>query len=1788
MVKLTIDGKEVLVSENTTVLEAAQQAGIYIPKLCFHSKLSRYGACRVCLVKIEGVPKLSAACAVIAAEGMIVTTDTPEINKLRKTVVELMLLYHPLDCLVCDKGGECELQTLTFKLGVTEDRFKMHFQKYERIDVNHLISRDMKKCILCGKCVRVCDEIRGRGAIGYTYRGFNTRVDFPFGRVSNCEVCGQCLSVCPVGALAPRFSEYEARPWEMKQVKSVCPYCGCGCTVILDTKENKIVRITSKEGLGVNDGKICAKGRFGYDFVNNKFRLKYPLAKKDGMFVPVTWDEALDLIANKFKEITEKYGSDKIGGIGSNRGTNEESYLFQKFMRAVLKTNNIDSQIRIEQAASFKALTDSLGYGAATNSIPEIANTKVILLIGTDTTETLPIVGLEIKKAVREKKAKLIVINSREIDLTKFSDIWFQLKPGMELLLLSAMLKVVIDEKLYNESFIEKRTEDFDKVKTKLEKLSLDNVQAVTGISGEKIREAARLYAGAESAMAIYGLEFVLQEKAVDNVHALVNLVLACGHIGKENNGLIPLRQTNNGQGTTDMGVLPDYLSGYQSVYSASVKNDFEKKWKTKLPVNAGLTATEMIQSIPGGKIRGMYIVGSNPAVSHPNSKQAEANLKALDFLVVQDIFLSETAKLADVVLPAVSFAEKEGTFTNTERRIQKINKAIKPSPETKPDWKIFVNLAFKFGYIMEYLSTEEIFQEITSLVPIYRGITYEKLNEKEPVFWPCLSLEGQGTKVLYTDSFERVKAMFYPVDYKYSVPQPTLHFPYRIITNGTLFHHRSGVTTRRSKGMIFVEEEPKLSVHPNDAKKLEIEDDSIVKVVSKQGELETKVFITNKVMEGMLFLPLHANWNSNFNILTKATLDPLSKSPNMEETFVDVIPVTRKKEMVTLSINDKEITVEQGTTILEAAKKLDIYIPTLCYHSEMSPFGACRLCLVEIEGTNKLLASCITPVLNNMKVKTETESVHKLRKMILELLLAKHPVDCLVCDKGGECDLQKLSFLYGPDRNRFGAQPQENVMDDTRTLVERDMSKCILCKKCVRACSEMQGVNAIAFSRRGFKTEMGTFFGRGLDCEFCGRCVSVCPTGALANKLSKHAARPWELKEVSTICSYCGCGCSMTLNVKDNKIVKVTAKEGQGINNGNLCVKGRYGYTYVNDPERLVTPLIKRSGKFMRAPWEEAIKFIAGKLKTIKEQAGPDAIMGLGSAYCTNEDNYVFQKFMRTAIGTNNVDTTCFYYEHAASLKILTQMFGSGVMTNSFNEIAKAKSIIVIGTDITETHPTFALEVKRAVRENNANLIVIDPRRIKLTQISKLWLRPNYGTDVALINGIINIIISQGLMDQNFIENRTEGFEELQDTIREYTPELVSKITGVSKEDIVRAAELFTSSRNGAVLYGMGITQHMSGLQNVAALANLILLTGNVGRQNVGFYPLRGQCNSQGSCDMGSIPDFLPGYQKMSDLAMIRKFEKAWKVSLPMWPGLSLTEAVPAMNIGKVKALYIMAGNLKMSYPNAHQIEESMKKLEFLVVQDMFITETGKMADVILPACSFAEIDGTFTNMERRVQLLRKALPPVGESRPNWRIISNLSKAMGYDMNYSNVSEIMDEINQLVPIYGGITHKRLAARGLQWPCPDKNHSGLKYLYKMGFPNGKAKFISERYIPMAEKPDNDYPFLLTTGKLLFHYHTGVMTHRSQGIMDVCPEGFMEMNPKDAQKLNLKDKEKVRVKSRRGEISVKIILSDKTVEGVVFLPMHFKEIPVNIITNAALDPYSHVPEFKSCAVRIEKI
>lgn len=1404
MVKITIDGKEVLTTENTTVLEAAQEAGIYIPKLCFHSKLSRYGACRVCLVRIEGVPKLSAACAVIATEGMVITTSTPEINKIRKTIIELMLLYHPLDCLVCDKGGECELQTLAFKLGVTEDRFKMRLERYEKIDVNRLIKRDMKKCILCGKCVRVCDEIRGRGAIGYTYRGFTTRVDFPFGRISNCEACGQCLSVCPVGALAPRFSEYEARPWEMKHVQSVCPHCGCGCTVILDVKRNKVVRITSKEGLGVNDGKLCAKGRFGYDFINSKSRLKYPLVKKNGVFVSVMWDEALDIVAKNFKEITEKYGSDKIGGIGSNRVTNEESYLFQKFMRAVLKTNNVDSHLRIEHAASFKALTDSLGCGASTSSISEIVNAKVILLVGTDTTETLPIIGLEIKRAVRRRKAKLVVINSREIDLARFSNIWLRAKPGTELLLLSAMLKVIIDEGLCNKSFIEKQTQDFDRAKARLDGLSLDDVQHVVGIDKQKIQETARLYANAENAIVIYGLEFVLEEKATNNVYALVNLVLACGHIGKGGSGIMPLRQTNNGQGTTDMGVLPDYLPGYEPVK------------------NPGLNAVEMIQSIPEGSIKGMYIVGCNPAVSHPNSRQVEANLKSLDFLVVEDIFLSETAKLADVVLPAVSFAEKDGTFTSTERRIQKINKAIEPLGDAKPDSEIFMSLARRFGYEME----------MDDLEPIYKRIA-------------CLKQE-----TLYK---------FRPVDYKYSVSRPTMSFPYHIITNGTLFHHRSGVMTRMSRGMSFVEKEPRLWMHPDDANGLLIEDDSLVKVISRYGEIESKVFVTDKVMRGMLFLPLHAGRNCSFNMLT---------APDIKETFVNVIPVAAKKEIVNLSINDKDVMVEQDTTILEAAKKLDIYIPTLCYHSEMSPFGACRLCMVEVEGTNKLLAACITPVLNGMKVKTETDEVRRIRKMILELLLAKHPVDCLVCDKSGECDLQKLSFLYGPDKNRFGALRHECAVDDTRALVERDMSKCILCKKCVRACSEIQGANAIAFANRGFKTEVGTFFGRELDCEFCGRCVSVCPTGALTNKLSKHIAHSFELKEVSTICPHCSCGCSIVLNIKDNKVVRVTAREGVGVNKGNLCKKGRYDCAYLNDPKRLAAPLIKKNGKFINASWEEAIELIASKLKAIKMQEGPDAIMGLCSGSCTNEDVYVFQKFMRAAVGTNNIDTIGGYQ--------------APLMANSFSEIANAKSIVVVGTDVTKTHPMLALWIRHAVRKNDANLIVIEKSRL-------------------------------------------------------------------------REVESLASEENAPVIYG-----------------------GNVM-----------ECNGQGAHDMIDI---------MDNLAAIKRFEEAWKVSLPVWP---------AAGMEKVKALYVM-GELKEDIGG-------FGELEFLVVQDIFMTETAELADVVLPACSFAEIDGTWTNIERRVQLLRKALPPVGESRPNWRIICDVSKAMGYNMSYNNSSEIMDEIRRWV-----------------------------------------------------------------------------------------------------------------------------------------------------------------------------
>ncbi|MEW6103268.1 MAG: formate dehydrogenase subunit alpha [bacterium] len=879
---------------------------------------------------------------------------------------------------------------------------------------------------------------------------------------------------------------------------------------------------------------------------------------------------------------------------------------------------------------------------------------------------------------------------------------------------------------------------------------------------------------------------------------------------------------------------------------------------------------------------------------------------------------------------------------------------------------------------------------------------------------------------------------------------------------------------------------------------------------------------------------------------------------------------------MITLEINSCKVEAESGKSLLEVCLKNDIDVPNLCYDERLKSFGACRLCLVEVEGARGFVPACTTGAMDGMIVKTNTERLKEIRKELLELILSDHPDDCLVCEKNGNCKLQDYAYQYGVRREKYSEKvsiPKENSPYRTNPFIERDTDKCILCGRCVRICDELMGRNVLDFANRGFSSVITTGLNMPLEesnCEFCGQCISTCPTGALSSRIKKKG-RHWETKKTETICPYCGCGCQIILETKGNTIINVSS-------DNNLCIKGRFGFDFINHKDRLKIPLIREGEGFRKASWEEALSVICENFSKYKGKIG-----GLCSAKATNEENFLFQKFTRAVLQTNNVDH-CARLCHSSTVAGLAKSFGSTAMTNTIEDIASSSCIIVIGSNTTEAHPIVGLKIKEAIR-NGAKLIVIDPRRIELTELAHIWLRQRPGTDVCLINGLMNLLLKEGLYDKDFINERTEGFDELYKAIEGYTLEYVEKITGCKKEQIIEAARLYGKAERGSIIYSMGITQHTTGVDNVLSLANLVMMTGNIGKEGCGLNPLRGQNNVQGACDMGGLPGFFPGYQKIEDEKAREKFEKAWNTKLSTEQGLTLTEMISSIDI---KCLYIMGENPLLSDPDINYVREAFSKKEFIVVQDIFLTETAELADVILPSCSFAEKDGTFTNTERRIQLLNKAIEPPGEAKADWEIIQAISNKMGYKMDYKDSGEIMDEIALLTPIYGGISHKRLKNEALHWPCPDFNHPGTPILHKDRFTKGKGSFIPKEFKPPAEEPDDEHPFILTTGRIREHYHTGTLSRRCFGLDNYIKEGFVEINPIDAENLGISDKDMVKVSSRRGEIDINAKITDMVPPGVVFIPFHFKESPANILTGKFLDPIAKIPEFKVCAVKIYKL
>ncbi|MFH1799044.1 MAG: formate dehydrogenase subunit alpha [Candidatus Omnitrophota bacterium] len=678
-------------------------------------------------------------------------------------------------------------------------------------------------------------------------------------------------------------------------------------------------------------------------------------------------------------------------------------------------------------------------------------------------------------------------------------------------------------------------------------------------------------------------------------------------------------------------------------------------------------------------------------------------------------------------------------------------------------------------------------------------------------------------------------------------------------------------------------------------------------------------------------------------------------------------------------------------------------------------------------------------------------------------------------------------------------------------------------------------------------------------------------------------------MKKQLTTCIYCGCGCGLYLSEDKGVVTGAYPSVNHPVSKGSLCVKGWNSQEFINKMDRLTYPLIKENGEFRKATWEEAIGLITKKFKDISSENGADSLAFLSSAKTTNEENYLMMKLARAVYKTNNVDH-CARLCHASTVAGLAATFGSGAMTNSIDEFEEADCFLITGSDTTAQHPLIGSRIVNSVLERGAKLLVIDPRKIELEKYSTLYLQQKNGTDVAWINGMMRVIIEEGLEDSEYIKERTEGYEELKELVKDYTPEYVEEITTIPKEKLVEAARIYASTKKAMIVYSMGITQHTTGVDNVKSLANLAMLTGHVGRPSTGVNPLRGQNNVQGACDLGALSNVYSGYQKVVDENARKKFEKAWNVEgLPGNVGLTVTEIISSLENGKVKGLYIMGENPMISDPDLNHVRKCLESAGFLVVQDLFLTETAQFADVVLPGASFAEKDGTFTNTERRCERVRKVIEPLGEAKADWQILCDVAKAAGYDgMDYKDPAAIMEEITQVTPIYGGMSYDRLEPYGLQWPCPSSDHPGTKYLHKEKFAKGLGTFMPRPFIEPKEKTDDEFNFILSTGRIYWHWHTRTLTGRTSTLEREAPKPYVELHPEDAGKLGIRNGEKVKVTSRRGDVSLAAFITERVAKGSCFIPFHYREAAANILTINEVDPLAKIPEYKVCAVKVEKI
>jgi formate dehydrogenase major subunit len=905
--------------------------------------------------------------------------------------------------------------------------------------------------------------------------------------------------------------------------------------------------------------------------------------------------------------------------------------------------------------------------------------------------------------------------------------------------------------------------------------------------------------------------------------------------------------------------------------------------------------------------------------------------------------------------------------------------------------------------------------------------------------------------------------------------------------------------------------------------------------------------------------------------------------------------PLSPSAEMVTLQIDGMNVTVPVGTSVMRAAAELGTKVPKLCATDSLEPFGSCRLCLVEIDGRRGTPASCTTPVEPGMKVKTQTDRLAKLRRGVMELYISDHPLDCLTCAANGDCELQDMAGVVGLREVRYGYEGHNHldaVKDTSNPYFTFDASKCIVCSRCVRACEEVQGTFALTIDGRGFASAVsagGTDF-LASECVSCGACVQACPTATLMENSVIEAGQPEH--SIITTCAYCGVGCGFKAEMRGTEVVRMVPWKDGKANHGHSCIKGRFAWGYATHKERMLKPMIraKITDPWQEVSWEEAIGYAASEFKRIQAKYGRDSVGGITSSRCTNEETYLVQKLVRAGFGNNNVDT-CARVCHSPTGYGLSATFGTSAGTQDFDSVMQADVILVIGANPTDAHPVFGSRMKKRLREG-ARLIVADPRRIDLVRTPHvqadyhLQLKP--GSNVALLNALAHVIVTEGLVAEEYVAERCDPAE----TARwrafiadpRHAPETVEAITGVPAADVRAAARLYATADNGAIYYGLGVTEHSQGTTAVMGMANLAMITGNVGHEGAGVNPLRGQNNVQGSCDMGSFPHEFTGYRHVSNDAVRESFEEVWNVTLRGEPGLRIPNMLDAAVDGTFKGLYIQGEDIAQSDPDIKHVTAGLAAMECVVIQDIFLNETASFAHVFLPGSSFLEKDGTFTNAERRISMVRQAMPPMAQYA-DWQATMLLSNALGYPMNYSHPSEIMDEIARLTPTFAGVSFEKIERLGsVQWPCNDKAPNGTPTMHVGGFVRGKGRFAITEFVATEERSTARYPLILTTGRILSQYNVGAQTRRTENVV-WHEEDLLEIHPFDAEYRGIAEGDWVAVVSRAGETSLRAKITERVQAGVVYTTFHNPETAANVVTTDFSDWATNCPEYKVTAVQV---